>query len=145
MSWWRAHFVDVCPDITSFSRVWVWNFFVLPLWSALSDERVRVTLRLTVSQYIFVSSPLCGRLPRYCFFFKSFGLEFVVLSLWSALSGHYLRNRSTLDLGVLDYIGILYHKEHPPEVWHIPPGTPCIHIQQIGVRIGCYGLGRGTH
>jgi hypothetical protein len=39
-------------------------------------------------------------------------------------SGHYLRNRSTLDIGVLGYIGILSHKEHPPEVLHIPPGTP---------------------
>jgi hypothetical protein len=36
-------------------------------------------------------------------------------------------NRSTLDIGVLGYIGILYHKEHPPEVWHIPSGTPCIY------------------
>jgi len=44
----------------------------------------------------------------------------------SNFSGHYLRNRSTLDIGVLGYIGILWHKEHPPEVWHIPPGTPCI-------------------
>jgi hypothetical protein len=42
----------------------------------------------------------------------------------SNFSGHYLSNRSTLDIGVLDYIGILYHKERPPEVWHIPPGTP---------------------
>jgi hypothetical protein len=41
----------------------------------------------------------------------------------SNFSGHYLRNRSTLDIGVLGYIGIIYHKEHPPEVWHIPPGT----------------------
>jgi hypothetical protein len=40
---------------------------------------------------------------------------------------HYLRNHSTLDIGVLGYIGILYHKEHPPEVWHIPPGTPRIY------------------
>ena len=40
--------------------------------------------------------------------------------------GHYLRNRSTLDIGVLGYIGIVKHKEHPPEVWHIPPGTSCI-------------------
>jgi hypothetical protein len=39
-------------------------------------------------------------------------------------SGHYLRNRSTLDIGVFGYIGILYNKEHPPDVWHIPPGTP---------------------
>ena len=44
----------------------------------------------------------------------------------SNFSGHYLRNHSTLDIGVLGYIGILLHKEHPPEVWHIPPGTPCI-------------------
>ena len=38
----------------------------------------------------------------------------------------YLHKLSTLDIGVLGYIGILEHKEHPPEVWHIPPGTPCI-------------------
>jgi len=46
----------------------------------------------------------------------------------SKFSGHYLRSRSTLDIGVLGYIGILLHKEHPPEVWHIPPGTPCLYI-----------------
>ena len=39
---------------------------------------------------------------------------------------HYLRNRSTLDIGVLGYIGIVRHKEHSPEVLSIPPGTPCI-------------------
>jgi hypothetical protein len=43
----------------------------------------------------------------------------------SNFSGRYLRNRSTLDIGVWDYISILWHKEHPPEMWHIPPGTPC--------------------
>ena len=41
-------------------------------------------------------------------------------------SGHYLRNRSTLDIGVLGYIGIVQHKEHSPEVLSIPSGTPCI-------------------
>ena len=46
----------------------------------------------------------------------------------SLFSGHYLRNRSTLDISVLGYIGILEHMEHPPEVWHISPGTPCIYI-----------------
>jgi hypothetical protein len=46
----------------------------------------------------------------------------------SNFSGHYLRNCSTLDIGVFGYISILYHKEQPPEVWHIPPGTPCIYI-----------------
>ena len=47
-------------------------------------------------------------------------------------SGHYLRNRSTLDTGVLGYIGIVQHKEHSPEVLSIPPGTSCIyrHKQQ---------------
>jgi len=33
-----------------------------------------------------------------------------------------------LDIGVLGYIGIVQHKEHSPEVFHIPPGTPCIHM-----------------
>jgi len=39
---------------------------------------------------------------------------------------HYLRNRSTLYIGVLGYIGIVQHKEHSPEVLSILPGTPCI-------------------
>jgi hypothetical protein len=30
MSWCRDHLVDVWPDITSFSRVWVWNFLSCP-------------------------------------------------------------------------------------------------------------------
>ena len=45
----------------------------------------------------------------------------------SNFSCHYLRNRSTVDIGVLGYIGIVQHKEHSPEVLSIPPGTPCIH------------------
>jgi len=36
-----------------------------------------------------------------------------------------------LDIGVLGYIGIVQHKEHSPEVFHIPPGTPCILIFYI--------------
>jgi len=40
---------------------------------------------------------------------------------------HYLRNRSNLDIGVLGFIGIVQHKEHPPEVWSVPPVTPCIY------------------
>ena len=44
----------------------------------------------------------------------------------SNFSGHYLRNRSNLDISVLSYIGIVQHKEHSPEVLSIPPGTPCI-------------------
>jgi len=44
----------------------------------------------------------------------------------SNFSGHYLHNCSTLDIGVLGYVGIVQHKEHSPEVVSIPPGTPCI-------------------
>ena len=46
----------------------------------------------------------------------------------SNFSGHYLRNRSTLDIGVLGYIGIVKHKEHSPEVLSIPPGTSCMSV-----------------
>ena len=38
--------------------------------------------------------------------------------------------RSTLDIGVLGYIGIVQHKEHSPEVLSIPPGTLCVTISQ---------------
>ena len=44
--------------------------------------------------------------------------------------GHYLRNHSTLDIGVLSYIGIVQRKEHSPEVLSIPPGTPCKYSHQ---------------
>ena len=47
----------------------------------------------------------------------------------SNFSGHYLRNRSTLDIGVLGYIGIVQHKEHSPEVWSFPPVTLCISFE----------------
>jgi len=54
----------------------------------------------------------------------------------SNFSHLYRRNRSTSDIGVLGYIGIVYNKEHSPEVWHIPPGTPCAYG---------YGMIRVTH
>ena len=44
----------------------------------------------------------------------------------SNFTGHYLRKRSTLDIGVLGFFGIVLHKEQPPEVWSVPPVTPCI-------------------
>jgi len=49
----------------------------------------------------------------------------------SNFSGHYLLNRSTFDIGVLGYIGIVQHKEHSPEVLSVPPGTPCIYSTNI--------------
>ena len=49
----------------------------------------------------------------------------------SNFSCHYLRNRSTLDIGVLGYIVIVQHKEHPPEVWSVLPVIPCIKFCQF--------------
>ena len=42
-------------------------------------------------------------------------------------SGEYLRKHWTSDIGVLGYIGIVWPKEHSPEVRSFPPGTPCIY------------------
>jgi len=40
-----------------------------------------------------------------------------------------------LDIGVLGYIGIVRPKEHSPEVWSVPPVTPCIYQQnRISIR-----------
>ena len=49
----------------------------------------------------------------------------------SNFSGHYLRNRSTLDIGILGYIGIVQHKEHSPKVVTLTRGTPCIVFYQF--------------
>jgi len=54
---------------------------------------------------------------------------------FSKLSSHYLRNRSTLDIGVLGYIGTVQHKEFSPEDFSVFPETPRIFIQQIFVLI----------
>ena len=44
----------------------------------------------------------------------------------SNFTGDYLPNRSTLDIGVLGFFGIVSHKEHPTEVWSLPPVTHCV-------------------
>jgi len=59
--------------------------------------------------------------------------------------GHYLRNRSTLDIGVLGYIGIVQHKEHSPEVLSIPPGTPCIYIIKYFLNLKCWIRTKGKY
>ena len=57
---------------------------------------------------------------------------YLVINKWviavkvSKFSCQYLRNHWTLDIGVLGYIGIVWPKEHSPEVWSVPPVTPCI-------------------
>ena len=53
----------------------------------------------------------------------------------SNFTDHYLPNRSTLGIGVLGFFGIVSHKEHPPEVWSLPPVTPCIYIYYIYIYI----------
>jgi len=61
----------------------------------------------------------------------------------SNFSGHYIHNHSTLDIGVLGYIGIVQHKEHSPEVLSIPPWTPCIcecHLCANNIRICPIGV-----
>jgi hypothetical protein len=50
----------------------------------------------------------------------------------SNFSGHDLRNRSTLVIGLLDYIGILYPHEHPPEVCHIPSVRVRVRVRVCG-------------
>ena len=57
---------------------------------------------------------------------------YLVINMWviavnvSNFYGQYLRNHWTLDIGILGYIGIVWPKEHSPEVWSVPPVTPCI-------------------
>jgi hypothetical protein len=45
-----------------------------------------------------------------------------------------------LDIGVLGYIGIVWPKEHSPEVRSFPPGTPCIctHVCCVCVCVCMY-------
>ena len=60
--------------------------------------------------------------------------------------GHYLRNRSTLDIGVSGYIGIV--QEHSPEVLSIPPGTFCMSTDTMGICRGplrIHGAQVGNH
>ena len=62
----------------------------------------------------------------------------------SNFSGHYLRNRSTLDIGVLGYIGIVQHKEHSPEILSIPPGTPCMFLFSVQILSEIFHMIRRT-
>ena len=51
-------------------------------------------------------------------------------STWIPQTPILFDGRSTLDVGVLGYIGIVQHKEHSPEVLSIPPGTPSIYVKE---------------
>ena len=62
---------------------------------------------------------------------------YLVINKWviavkvSNFSGQYLRNHWTFDIGVLGYIGIVWPKEHSPNVRSFPPGTPYIYMMQV--------------
>jgi hypothetical protein len=56
------------------------------LCAAVFEVEVEVTLRLTVSQYVLVSSTLLGLATRYYFLSKCCCLKFAVLYLLGALS-----------------------------------------------------------
>jgi hypothetical protein len=61
-----------------------------PLWREVGSVICQsLYALLSVSQYILVSSPVCGRLTRYCFLFKSLGLEFVVVCLGMSFVSHF--------------------------------------------------------
>jgi hypothetical protein len=57
--------------------------------------------------------------------------KWVIAVKVSNFSGQYLRNHSTLDIGVFGYIVIVWPKEHSPEVRSFPPGTPYILFSEV--------------
>jgi len=61
----------------------------------------------------------------------------VTAVILSNFSGHYLRNRSTLDIGVLGYIGIVQHKEHSPEFCPFLLGHPVCSDDNDHANITC--------
>jgi hypothetical protein len=62
------------------------NFVDQNVYNRIFEVQVEVTLRLTVSQYVFVSSTLMGLAIRYYFLSECYCLKFAVLYLWGALS-----------------------------------------------------------
>jgi len=55
-------------------------------------------------------------------------IKCVTAVILSNFSCHYLCNRSSSDIGVFGYVGVLKLKEHSPEAWHIPTRTTCRYI-----------------
>ena len=68
---------------------------------------------------------------------------YLVMNKWviavkvSNFSGQYFRNHWTLDIGVLGYIGIVWPKEHSPEVWSVPPVSPCLNVNSYLTENKC--------
>jgi hypothetical protein len=106
MSWCRARFVDVRPDIASFSRVWFWNLLSC-LWCALSDERPDLpfvshslviclcvctfTVNIFVFHIFIVYNTLCNTY-NICFIYNvnqqsEFTFYKLMLWLWQCLDG----------------------------------------------------------
>jgi hypothetical protein len=86
INWYTTLLILVIQSVRASSEVTLepWRYCLL---LAVSVGQSHFTAySQSVSQYVLVSSPLCGRLTRYCFLFKCLGLKFVVFSLWDALS-----------------------------------------------------------
>ena len=93
--------------------------------------------------YAAKGSPRCQGRRRYIS--SNIGMQFKESGEWrhgneystqtpkksTLFSGQYLCNLSTLDIGVMGYIGIVWPKEHSPEVWSVPPVTLCISVPLI--------------
>jgi hypothetical protein len=85
---WREGGSTICSVITQWSEPLRTRNHILLSHLRLPQPRirVRVTLRLTVSQYVMVSSTLVGLVTRYYFLSEWWCLKFAVLFLWGALS-----------------------------------------------------------
>jgi hypothetical protein len=109
-------------------------------WSVMTDRtesqscitvllisKFEVTLRLTVSQYVLVSSTLVGLATRYYFLSVFCCLKFAVLSLWGALSDERMALHTVQllsDPSRAEPVTILYCL-----IWDFPqPGGPGSHI-----------------
>jgi hypothetical protein len=65
-----------------------WKVFLKFLWVMVLKFMVKVTLRLTVGQSVFLGiEPTLGLETRYYFLSEGFCLKVAVLFLWGALSG----------------------------------------------------------
>jgi hypothetical protein len=87
MSWFRAHFVHVWPDIASFSRVLVWNLLSCVSGApSLTRGQSHFTADSQSVKMSWFRAQFVDIRPDIASFFRSLSLEFVVLSLWGALS-----------------------------------------------------------
>jgi hypothetical protein len=95
-SWCRAHFVDVWPDIVSFSRVWVWNSLSCLCGPGLSFVSHSLVICLYIYYHNFLSVP--ARYSRLCPTFTSSSRGNGSLDTW-AVATTFRRNMSPPSSG----------------------------------------------